>query len=291
MKIDESPYVKTLHDADLLSLMERETEVSFKNRKNLQCEPLPEKPTVKGDLIDKKYLTDARVAYMLRMDTAQLLAVCKRLETTPFSLLSLLIVKSVCGFAEKENPVLKFAVLADVRKILGTQTLKNCVMQIPLNYDVAKMEKLSLETAVTMYRSILDVSLNYDNVIATLRRSTVFIDMVDKIKVKWLRKIIKNNVVQIGLGTDFTFLFSYFSKTELPQAMSERIVGLEFYQSNLFSPIEILAQAYQDRFEILFVDNLNTHQYLDNLIAMLDALGCSCDMQELGEYKACSYEP
>ncbi|MEG1396933.1 MAG: hypothetical protein RSC82_08165, partial [Oscillospiraceae bacterium] len=144
---------------------------------------------------------------------------------------------------------------------------------------------------VTMYRSILDVSLNYDNVIATLRRSTVFIDMVEKIKAKWLRKIIKNNVVQIGLGTDFTFLFSYFSKTELPQAMSERIVGLEFYQSNLFSPIEILAQAYQDRFEILFVDNLNTHQYLDNLIAMLDALGCSCDMQELGEYKACSYEP
>ncbi|MEG1579408.1 MAG: hypothetical protein RR336_11660, partial [Oscillospiraceae bacterium] len=111
--------------------MEQETEVAFKNRKHLHCEPLPEKAAVKGDLIDKKYLTDTRSTHLLRMDAAQLLAACKRLETTPFSLISLFGIKSICEFAEKENPVLKFGVVADVRKILGTQTLKNCVMQIP----------------------------------------------------------------------------------------------------------------------------------------------------------------
>ena len=280
VKVVDTLGVKTLND-DIENLLDEEMELSLENYNDTSVIPLKEKQLVKSSNIPQNKLLpeDAKkTCHRIVIDVDTLIPTLKKYETTPFAIIVPLFSKAIKDIFDEENPVIRTQTVVNYRPFVGSKTLRNFINLAPIEYVSEKMDKLPLEMVSTIFRSILDVKLNKENVISSITTRYENSKKLDVIPLEQKEYLVKQGVQSMS---DSSFVFSYTGKINLPKEVENLVENIEIHARVSISPIMIEAIGYQNKLTLIIANELKDTSYLDKFINILEDLSVSCTLEEI----------
>ena len=280
IEVDDFSGVKTLND-NIDSLLDEEMELSLENYNDKSVIPLKEKQLIKSSSIPQNKLLPEDVektSHRIVIDVDTLIPTLKKYETTPFAIIVPLFSRAIKHLFDEENPVIRTETVVNYRPFVGSKTLRNFIHLAPIEYNSEKMDKLPLEMVSTIFRSILDVKLNKENVISSITSRYENSKKLEVLPLEQKEYFVKQGVQSMN---DSSFVFSYTGKINLPKEVENLVENIELHARVSISPIMIEAIGYQNKLTLIIANELKDTSYLDKFVKILEDLSVSCTLEKI----------
>ena len=168
-------------------------------------------------------------SHILSIKTADVLSVSKKNDATP----SAVIVPLICRAIRSRIPLnvknrnVSCGIAVDCRKVSGIDTAHNFVLVKTITYT-NRFDSFDLPTLSTIYRAMLDLFVEKENIIAGCTDMINQTDFLYRLRPLWLQrffmklvaKIVKNNMQNVG--------FTYLGKVPFSEELSAKIERFGF---------------------------------------------------------------
>lgn len=224
-------------------------------------------------------------SHLFSIETKDLLKVSKKYDTTPVAILAPLYSRAIRKAIPKtiKNRNVNCVILIDIRKIMDIKSMHNAILTKGITY-YDRFDELSLETLGTIYRSILDLYIDKDNI---KKECTKLIDstnslynlrplFLNKLLMKVAAKYIKDNMNNIYI--------TYLGRCYFNENSNKHIKKVHFrsWPDTGYSSLAVLdfnGTLYCD-----FCENYKNKEVLNYFIDILNNEGIKVDLLEEREF-------
>ena len=231
---------------------------------------IPQKKQEKGfaanalPFIKRGYKTDCHI---LKVPMAEVLVAAKKNDASPAAVLpplfSMAMRKHLKEDAKNKNVCCN--VVIDCREPMRFETMHNCILSKKITY-VDRYDKMEFPLVSTIYRAIIDLAVQQENIINEATKTVDDIRPLVSIKPRFLQKIVAKAVAGTMKHSDSNFTFTYLGRVNLPDVVMEGLCDFHFrswtfirdYERYHFTLILNICENYQDK-EIIpdFIDICN----------------------------------
>ena len=229
------------------------------------------------------YLTDCHI---LKAPMSEVLAVAKKSGSSPAAVLpplvSMALRKHINPKAKNKN--VRCSVVIDCRAPMGFQTMHNCIISKNVTY-VDRYDTMEFPLVSTIYRSILDLAVQPENVV---KAATEFIDTVGplvSIRPRFLQKALAKVVFGVMKHTECNFVFTYLGKTDLPNEVTSGIADFNFRSWPDFSECNVAAIDFGGTLILNICENFKDKQIIPDLIDICGKVGINLEEAEARSFE------
>ena len=195
--------------------------------------PLSDKKQPKG--YDIKYMPSEKHAnhryrcHVVKIPTQDVLNVSHKADASPAAVLPPLFSKAVRRFiSEKaDNRTVSCSIVIDARTPMHIDTMHNCIITKQISY-VDRFDEMDFNLVSTIYRSILDLSLQKENVIYSATKLVKGIQGLLSIRPKVLRHALFHQIAKIIKKQQCNFGFSYLGKVPVSPETASHLLDFDF---------------------------------------------------------------
>lgn len=286
IEINDTKNIKTLND-DVENLLDEEMELSLENYNDKSVVPFKEKqPLPPSTISSDKIISDDEIStcHRIVIDVDTLIPTLKRYETTPFAILVPLLARSLKDLYEEENPIIQTQTVINCRPIVGSNTLRNFIHLAVIDYISEKMDKMPAERVSTIFRSILDVKINKENLVSAITEHYEGSTRFEQVPLEQRIAFIKQSV---AAKMSSAFIFSYTGRVYLPKELEALVENFEISVESSISPLLVEAIGYQNKLTLIITNRLKDTSYINELVKNLKDLSISCTLEEPERLPTC----
>ncbi len=290
INIQDSGTIKTLHD-NLEQSFAEEMKLSLESYWDKTVTPFPEKPLQTPNYMALEHLIEqeeSSTCHRITIDVDTLIPAIKRYETTPFAILVPIFARSVQHLYDCEKPVIQTQTVVNCRPVVQSHTLRNCIELAGIDYISEKMDDMSIASVATIFRSILDVKMNPDNLVATMTKHYEGLSSLWELSLDARIDLLGQSV---SSRMDSAFIFSYTGRIQLPPELEELVSNFEVAVETSISPFLVEAIGYQNKLTLVVTNRLKDTSYLDYVVTALGELSIDCTLEHIGHLPDCIYTP
>lgn len=206
---------------------------------------IPQKKQKKGfasgslPYLKRGYKTDCHI---LKAPMSQVLAAAKKNDSSPAAVLpplfSMALRKYIKPSAKNKNVCCN--VVVDCRGPMQFETMHNCILSKNITY-VDRFDSMEFSLVSTIYRAILDVALQKENIIFEATNTIKNIKPLIAIKPRFLQKSVAKIVALALKHSDSNFTFTYLGKLNLPDKVMNEILDFNVRSWTDFGECNIAA--------------------------------------------------
>lgn len=258
--------IRTLDDPQ--EFIEEESKDPVKKCYKEGLTPLKEKTPLQASPF-KEGVTASPQYCRLFVDKNAFMKKVKELETSPFALTAVLLARSFEGYYESK-PTINVGIVADYRTIFGIDSMHNFISMSTISYESENMDDKSLALACTMFRSVLDVMLQKENVNKHFEDSLKLSMALRPSPLSDQAKQILQYIRSIQSST--SLIISYIGRFLLPEGLKDMVKDLYVYvpsgSANLIEMIDL-----NDQFILNIHHSFNNVDFIHSLQKELESLG------------------
>nr|WP_325195014.1 hypothetical protein [uncultured Oscillibacter sp.] len=243
-----------------------------------------EKPYVVGDYEEpivvkdgfalpeyENQMEDEDYRFEIEADAEDYLAFARRVNATPAILLAYLVSKAIClSNPDMDKPVV-CSMAADMRRELGLpHTHKNCVRSMYLPFERENAAREPREVC-TRYRASIAQQRQVEYVKQTANSFLGMNDRLDQLKTLEEKKAMMSFFDTMTVNS---YVLSYLGAFDLGEC-DPFIDAIHFYSGGIRGITVNMTHA-GGRFNITFIQNIETERYAETLLRLLEKCGLRC---------------
>ena len=162
--------------------------------------------------------------------------------------------------------------------------MHNCIISKNVTY-VDRYDTMEFPLVSTIYRSILDLAVQPENVV---KAATEFIDTVGplvSIRPRFLQKALAKVVFGVMKHTECNFVFTYLGKTDLPNEVTSGIADFNFRSWPDFSECNVAAIDFGGTLILNICENFKDKQIIPDLIDICGKVGINLEEAEARSFE------
>lgn len=226
-----------------------------------------------------------------KLTTSNLLSLSKKYETTPTAILLPLLSKALYHSLDIEESKrrVKGYFTADFRKVMGVETGRNFIGYKHITYDKS-FEKYDLETLGTIYRSIIDLFLQKENIIDFCNRFNKETSFITYLKPRCLSRFLWKIVSPIA-KSDTNLYITYIGKLAFCDELTKKISDVEFvvYPDTGYLTLALL--DFNGTINMSLTNKYKTDKIEKNFIKLLNDNNIDFKASDTIDYVQASYRP
>lgn len=239
-----------------------------------EVEPYQEPSIVKDGFALPEYqqqMEDEDYRFEIEADARDYLALAKQVNATPAILLTYFVSKAIyLNNPDIDKPIV-CSMAADMRKELGLpHTHKNCVRSMYLPFDREDAE-LDLKELCTRYRAAIAEQRQIGYVRQTANSFLGLNDRLDQLKTLEEKKAMMSFFDTMTVNS---YVTSYLGTFDLGEC-NAFLDAIHFYSGGI-KGITVNMTATSDRFNLTFIQNIETDRYVNALLHLFEEHGIHC---------------
>lgn len=238
---------------------------------------IPQKKQEKGfapgaiPYIKRGYKTDCHI---LKAPMSQVLAAAKKSDSSPAAVLPPLFSMALRRHmkANAKNRNVSCNVVIDCRGPMKFETMHNFIISKVITY-VDRYDKMDFPLVSTIYRALLDLAVQPENVV---KEATDTIDRIKPlvcIKPRFLQKAVAKVVAGAIKHSDSNFTFTYLGKLDFPDEVMERLRNFQFRSWTDFGECNIAAADFGGELILNICENYKDKQIVPEFIDICSSVG------------------
>lgn len=148
--------------------------------------------------------------HILRTDMENIMSIAKRSDASPATVIPPLFSKALRECMPVKKNV-KASIVVDVRNTMRHFTMQNCIITKEITY-FDRFDEMPMELVSTIYRSILDIAVQRENIIKESTKLVKLLGMLVNIKSRVLSDIIMKPAAKIAKNMLCDFTLTYLGK-------------------------------------------------------------------------------
>lgn len=221
--------------------------------------------------IKRGYKTDCHI---LRAPMQQVLSAAKKNDASPACVLpplfSMALRKHINPNAKNRNVICNMPV--DCRGITGIPTMHNFIASKAITY-IDKYDSLDFALTSTIYRAILDVAVQPENITWKANYMIGLLKPVTSIRPKLLLKLVAKVIAKAMKHTDSNFTFTYLGRLNLPESVMKEIDDFCFRSWTDFGECNIAAIDVKGTLVLNICENYKDKQIIPDFIELSRNIG------------------
>lgn len=217
------------------------------------------------------YRTDCHI---LKAPMQEVLALTKRSDASPATVLPPLFSRALRKYIRPtaKNKNVCCNVVVDCRGVMGFETMHNCIISKNITY-VDKFDKMDFSLVSTLYRAILDLAVQKENIIAEATKTTDMIRPIVNIRPRFLQKTVGKIVADVLKHSDSNFTFTYLGKVNLPDEVMDGIDDFNFRSWTDFGECNIAAVDFKDVLILNICENYIDKNIVPEFVSICSEVG------------------
>jgi len=218
---------------------------------------------------------------VIKIDTSQILKLSKRMDATPVAVLVPLFCKAIRMSLDPNatNKNVSCGIVIDIRKAIDINTMHNCVTNKVVTYT-DRLDKLRLEDQATIYRSILDLYLMSNNLIADTSKMLDDVDSLYRLKPLFLEQTIMKVVAPIVKTSMNNIGCTYIGRLNLSDTLARKMKDFRFRSwpdigDAVFAVVDLNGTLIID-----FTDNYVDRSVVTNFISLCKENGIDAQVAD-----------
>lgn len=250
---------------------------------------IPQKKQEKGfnakhmPYIKRGYKTDCHI---LKVPMQEVLAVSKKNDSSPAAVLPPLFAMAMRKNLSKriKNRNVCCNVIIDCRTPMKFKTMHNCVLSKKITY-IDKYDELDFSLVSTIYRSIIDLAVQPENIVSEATKMVNTIKGLVSIKPRILQKALTNIVVKSMKHTDSNFVFTYLGKMNLGEEVMKGISDFSFRSWTDFGECNLAAVDFGGTLVLNICENFYNKEIIKDFIDICNEKGIHFEIASEYEYE------
>ena len=252
-------------------------ELGLESFYNKEEEGIPQKKQEKGysanalPFIKRGYKTDCHI---LKAPMSEVLTAAKKSDASPAAVLPPLFSMAIRKHL-KENTKNKNVccnVVIDCREPLQFETMHNCILSKKITY-VDRYDKMEFPLVSTIYRSILDLAVQQENIVKEATKTVDEIRPLVSIKPRFLQKAVAKAVAGVMKHTDSNFTFTYLGRMNLPDVVMNGLYDFNFRSWTDFGECNIAAIDFNGTLILNICENYRDKEIIPDFIDVCNSVG------------------
>lgn len=229
------------------------------------------------------YKTDCHI---LKVPMEEVLKVSKRNDSSPAAVLpplfSMALRKNLSERIKNRNVCCN--IIIDCRGPMKFKTMHNCVLSKKITY-IDKYDKLDFSLVSTIYRSLIDIAVQPENVVYEATKMVNTLKPVVSIKPRCFRKFLANIVAKSMKHTDSNFVFTYLGKMDLSEAVMKGISDFSFRSWTDFGECNLAAIDFGGTLVLNICENFYNKEIIKDFIDICNEVGIHFKIESEYEYE------
>ena len=252
-------------------------ELGLESFYNKEEEGIPQKKQEKGfaanalPFIKRGYKTDCHI---LKVPMQEVLMAAKKNDASPAAVLpplfSMAMRKHLKGNAKNKNVCCN--VVIDCREPMQFETMHNCIFSKKITY-VDRFDEMEFSLVSTIYRSIIDLAVQQENIINEATKTVDEIRPLVSIKPRFLQKVVAKAVACVLKHSDSNFTFTYLGRVNLPDAVMAGLSDFHFRSWTDFGECNIAAVDFGGTLILNICENYQDKEIIPDFIEVCDSVG------------------
>ena len=252
-------------------------ELGLESFYNKEEEGIPQKKQEKGfaanalPFIKRGYKTDCHI---LKVPMQEVLMAAKKNDASPAAVLpplfSMSMRKHLKGNAKNKNVCCN--VVIDCREPMQFETMHNCILSKKITY-VDRFDEMEFSLVSTIYRSIIDLAVQQENIINEATKTVDEIRPLVSIKPRFLQKVVAKAVACVLKHSDSNFTFTYLGRVNLPDAVMAGLSDFHFRSWTDFGECNIAAVDFGGTLILNICENYQDKEIIPDFIDVCNSVG------------------
>lgn len=220
-------------------------------------------------------------SHILSVKTEDVLRVSKKSDATPSAVIVPLLCRALRNRLPKDikNRNVKCAIAVDCRKPSGIDTSHNFVLVKTITYT-DRLDNYDLSTVSTIYRAMIDLFVDKDNIINGCTDMIDETDFLYHIKPLWLQRIIMKLVAKIVKNTMQNIGFTYLGKVPFSQELCNKIEKFGFRSWPDFGHCCVAAIDFNGTLFLDFCENFVDKELINEFIKLCADCGLKVNLEK-----------
>ena len=233
--------------------------------------------------IKRGYKTDCHI---LKVPIKEVLAVSKKNDSSPAGVLPPLFSMAMRKNLSKgiKNRNVRCSVIIDCRKPMKFKTMHNCVVSKKVTY-VDKYDELDFQTVSTIYRSLIDLSVQPENIVREATSMVNTIKLLVALKPKSLQKPFAKILTKSMKHTDCNFVLTYLGKMDLGEEIMSGISDFSFRSWTDFGECNLAAVDFGGTLVLSICENFYNKEIIKDFIDICNEHGIHFEIEREYEYE------
>ena len=152
------------------------------------------------------------------------------------------------------------------------ETMHNCILSKKITY-VDRFDGMEFPLVSTIYRSILDLAVQQENIIKEATKTVDEIRPLVSIKPRFLQKIVAKAVAGVLKHSDSNFTFTYLGRVNLPDVVMEGLYDFQFRSWTDFGECNIAAIDFCGTLILNICENYQNKEIIPDFIDVCRSVG------------------
>lgn len=222
-------------------------------------------------------------SHVLKCKTRDVLALSKRSDASPATVIPPLFSMALRECMKRKKNV-KFAIVVDARIPLEHKTMHNCIITKEITY-IDKFDHMKFELISTIYRTILNLALEKENVICSATDSVNMIGVFTKRKKKTIIKNLAKIFSYLTKNGISDVTFTYLGKIDYGEEVNKHIKNYIFMSWTDFGYCNIAATDLKGEFSLIINEAYQDNQIIKKFIDISNKLGLEIKEVDSFDYR------
>lgn len=236
----------------------------------------------KGIKIRKDNNTCIR-CHILKCKTKDVIALSKRSDATPATVIPPLFSMALRDSMKKKKNV-KFGIVVDARIPLEHKTMHNCIFSKEITY-IDKFDHMKFELVSTIYRTILNLALEKENVVRVATESVDLIGIITNRKNKTVIRSLARIFSSFMKNNTSDVTFTYLGKIDYGEEVNKHIKNYIFMSWTDFGYCNIAATDLKGEFTLVINEAYIDDQIIPKFIDISNKLGLEIKEVDCFDYQ------
>ena len=226
---------------------------------------------------------DCTQFHVLKCRTADVLALAKRSDASPATVIPPLFAMALRKCMKKKKNV-KCSIVVDARGPLGHQTMHNCIFTKEITY-VDRFDELSFELVSTIYRAILNLACERENVVVEATNSVNLIGTIVNSRCKALIRLGGRLCSWFMKSTTSDVTYSYLGKVDYGPEVNRHLLGHIGMSWTDFGYCNIISEDFNGEFTMMINEAYQDKNVIPQFISTAGELGL--EITEVDSFPYC----
>ena len=229
------------------------------------------------------YKTDCHI---LKVPMQEVLSVSKKNDSSPAAVLPPLFAMAMRkNLSERiKNRNVCCNIIIDCRTPMKFKTMHNCVLTKKITY-VDKYDKMDFSVVSTIYRSLIDIAVQPENIVREATNMVNTIRSLVPIKPRFLQKAVVNILAKSMKHTDSNFVLTYLGKMDFGEEVMKGICDFSFRSWTDFGECNLAAVDFGGTLVLTICENFYNKEIIKDFIDICDDLGIHFEIEREYQYE------
>lgn len=216
--------------------------------------------------------------HIIRTDMKNIMSIAKRSDASPATVIPPLFSRALRECMPVKKPV-KASIVIDVRNTMKHFTMQNCIITKEITY-IDKFDGMPMELVSTIYRSILDIAVQKENIVKDSTELVKLLGMLVNIKSRVLLEMLIKPVAKIAKNTMSDFTLTYLGKVAFTPEAGAHIKDVRAHSWCDMGYSNICAYDLNGEFVLNIVENYSDKTIIPKFIEILKEYGAEATETE-----------